>query len=135
MSEEIKVLRLYMKSLPEVLPYEQPEHKINNLLSFSLDPEWLGSIGEEATVNRELEGAFWEFTGGRRNEDGTFKIPTRGPAIEKLADILEFWLEKYPTSFHLQKWVKDATASASTVILAHKQPVNTRLSHMLPYTD
>ncbi|KAJ7933219.1 hypothetical protein B0H13DRAFT_2262883 [Mycena leptocephala] len=106
MSEEIKVLRLYMKSLPEVLPYEQPEHKINNLLSFPLDPEWLGSIGEEATVNPELEGAFWEFTGGRRNEDGTLKIPTRGPAIEKLADIVEFWLEKYPTAFHLQKWVK-----------------------------
>ncbi|KAJ7930829.1 hypothetical protein B0H13DRAFT_2651749 [Mycena leptocephala] len=103
MSKEIKILRLYMKSLPEALPYEQPEHKINNLLSFSLDRD-----------------AFWEFRGGRRN-DRTFKIPTRGPAIEKLADILEYWLEKYPTALGLQKWIKDATASASAVILAHKQ--------------
>jgi hypothetical protein len=135
MSKEIKTLRLYMKSLPEALPYEQPEHKINNLLSFTLDREWVQSIGEEATVNRELESAFWEFTGGRRNDDGTFKIPTRGPVVEKLADILEYWLEKYPTALGLQKWIKDATASASAVILAHKQLVRTRLSQMLPYTD
>jgi hypothetical protein len=104
-------------------------------LSFSLDPGWVQSIGEEATVNRELEGVFWEFMGGRHNDDGTFKIPTRGPAIEKLADILEYWLEKYPATFRLQKWIRDATASASAVILAHKQIVHTRLSHMLPYPD
>lgn len=135
--DEIKLLRLYMNSLPEALPYEQPQDKINNLLSFSLDPGWVEDTGEEATVNRELESAFWEFTGGRRNEDGTFKIPTRGPAIEKLADILEYWLKKYPDAFQLQKWVKDATASASAVILAHKTPVRGLLSnsHPLPYTD
>ncbi|KAJ7939152.1 hypothetical protein B0H13DRAFT_1850886 [Mycena leptocephala] len=83
------LLRLYMNLLPDALPYEQPQDKINNLLSFSLDPDWVESTSEEATGNRELESAFWEFTGGQHNEDGTFKIPTCGPAIEKLADILE----------------------------------------------
>ncbi|KAF8207687.1 hypothetical protein K438DRAFT_1961952 [Mycena galopus ATCC 62051] len=122
-ADDIKLLRLYMKSLPDALPAEQPEDKINHLLDFSLDPEWVESMGEEATVNREIENVLWGFTKGRRNDDGSFDITTRGPAIEALADVLEFWLEKYPDAFQLQKWLKGATASASAVILAHHKPV------------
>jgi hypothetical protein len=125
---KIRLLKLYMESLPDALPYAEPEAPINKLLSFSLDAEWVSSVGEAAAANRELETALWGFTGGRRSDDGTFKITSRGPAIESLAAILGYWLEKYPDSFQLQKWLEGATASASAVILTHQS----RVSEPLP---
>jgi hypothetical protein len=91
---------------------EQPDDKISKLLGFELDAEWVGSIGELAAVKRKIENAIR----GSRSDDGIFKITTRGPASQSLADILEYWLVKYPDSFQLQKWLQDATASASAII-------------------
>jgi hypothetical protein len=121
-TDRIRLLKLYTMALPDALPMEQPDDKINKLLGFELDAEWVASIGELAAVNRELENAIWGY-GGPRSDDGIFKITTRGPAIQNLADILEYWLAKYPDAFQLQKWLQDATASASAIILAHKKPV------------
>ncbi|KAJ7919973.1 hypothetical protein B0H13DRAFT_2319895 [Mycena leptocephala] len=121
-TDRIRLLKLYTMALPDALPMEQPDDKINKLLGFELDAEWVASIGELAAVNRELENAIWGY-GGPRSDDGIFKITTRGPAIQNLADILEYWLAKYPDAFQLQKWLQDATASASAIILAHKKPL------------
>ncbi|KAK6987977.1 ribonuclease H-like domain-containing protein [Favolaschia claudopus] len=129
----LELLRLYLSQLPPDLPLEQPADQVNKLLHFSPDSEWVASTGEEAAVNRELETAFWQYTNGRRAEDGSFPIPSRGAAIESLPTILEFWLERYPQSHGLQRWLSGALLSASNVILAHNLPLPT-LPAVIPTT-
>ncbi|KAJ7780625.1 ribonuclease H-like domain-containing protein [Mycena maculata] len=120
-SDKIKLLRLYLQSLPHALPQEGPLDPINKLLAFDFDAEWLASIGEEASVNRNIENALWGF--GTRNSDGIFKITARGPALESLADVLEHWLAKYPSSESLNRWLQNATDSAAAVISHHNEPL------------
>ncbi|KAJ7450604.1 ribonuclease H-like domain-containing protein [Mycena latifolia] len=124
-TDKIRLLRLYMEELPDSLPDAAPDDNVNKLLDFSLDPGWVTEIGEELTINREIETAFFAF--GKRSDEGIFRIPTRGPGIEALADVLACWLPKYPDSFHLNKWLKDATASASAAIIASNKPLPTLL--------
>ncbi|KAJ7079037.1 hypothetical protein C8R43DRAFT_1092890 [Mycena crocata] len=116
---KISLLRLYMENLPHELPLAAPDDSINKLLHFSLDADWAQSIGEEMAINREIEAAMFGF--GSRNDEGIFKIPTRGPAIATLAGILEFWLQKYPDASHLIRWLDNATASTAASILAHNE--------------
>ncbi|KAJ7198848.1 hypothetical protein GGX14DRAFT_573290 [Mycena pura] len=119
--DKINLLRLYLRSLPDTLPLEQPSDTINKLLGFAPDSEWTESIGEEGSVNRSIEGAIWGF--GTRDGDGIFNITTRGPAIQALADVLKYWLDKYPTSALLNQWLKNATDSAAAVIVHHNKPL------------
>ena len=84
------------------LPAAGPESSANALLSFSLNPEWVKGIGEGA-VNQASEATLFNFL--PRNNAG---ITTQGPAIIVLADVLETWVQRYPTSVVLQKWVKNA---------------------------
>ncbi|KAJ6523656.1 hypothetical protein DFH09DRAFT_1250899 [Mycena vulgaris] len=119
--QKIKLLKLYMESLPQALPFADVGDSINKLLSFSLDADWVESIGEEMAVNCKIETAMFGF--GRRNDQGIISITTRGPGIKSLAGILRYWLAKYPEAGHLQRWVDNATASAAAVILFHNEPV------------
>ncbi|KAJ7693777.1 hypothetical protein B0H14DRAFT_3530969 [Mycena olivaceomarginata] len=105
----------------DALPREDPSDPINKLLAFELDSEWTTSIGEEGSVNRSIENAIWGF--GTRDSDSIFKITTRGPALEALADVLQYWLDKYPTSEALNRWLKNATDSAAAVISHHNEPL------------
>lgn len=119
------LLRLYLENLPQALPLPKPdtvEAKVNRLLGFSLDEEWVEDIGEEGAVNRELEAALFGF--GPRGDDGTFKITVRGAGIEALADVLEYWLKRYPESECLKRWLKNASDSAEKCILLHNEPVS-----------
>ncbi|KAJ7237403.1 hypothetical protein C8J57DRAFT_1568538 [Mycena rebaudengoi] len=94
--DKIRLLRLYLESLPDALPQEGPDDAINKLLAFDLDPEWIDSIGEEMSVNRGIENAL-------------------------LADVLHFWLDKYPDAQNLKRYLVNATDSAADVILAHNE--------------
>ena len=106
----IERLAFYLESIPNKLPLAPPESKLNALLNFSLDPEWIEEIGEEACVNREIEAALFEF--GPRNDQGIFQIKERGPALEAFPAVLRTWLDKYPKSFFLLKWLQNAIDSA-----------------------
>ena len=46
--KKIIAARFYLSSLPDKLPALEPESSANALLSFSLDPEWVEDVGEEA---------------------------------------------------------------------------------------
>jgi hypothetical protein len=117
-SGKFKELKAYLEALPETLPLPSNDSKINRLLNFSLDEDWVNDVGVEGALNREIEAALGDFL--PRNNDGIFFIKERGPAIEELADILEIYhgpeclLEG---SAILNKWLKDAIASAKKCIL------------------
>jgi hypothetical protein len=70
-SGDISLLRLYMENLPQELPFAELGDEINRLSDFCLDADWVESIGEEMTVNREIEAAIFEF--GPRNDEGVFE--------------------------------------------------------------
>lgn len=122
--QKIQLLRLYLESLPDTLPQAEPEAAVNKFLAFGdFDAEWLDSIGEEMCVNRGIENALFGY--GKRDDNNVFKITSRGPAVESMADVLECWLKKYPESEMLHRWLDSGIASAVAVILAHKEPVST----------
>jgi len=78
-------------------------------------------LGEECAVYRALEVALKDF--GPRNDSGIFKITAKGAALAALSDVLAYWLEKYPKSFFLQKWLRDANASAVDCFSSHGEVV------------
>ncbi|KAJ7712808.1 ribonuclease H-like domain-containing protein [Mycena metata] len=118
MSDDIRLLRLYMKSLPKELEQESPRDSTRHLLGFSLDVDLVRRV---SALDNELENAIVDFGGWE--SDGTFAITTRGPAIENLANILADYLSKYPRSVIVKKWLKGSIASASAMILAYRQPL------------
>ena len=103
-------LREYLRALPRNLPLPDPGSRVNQLLDFTLDEDWVADVGEEHAVNRGLEAALGNSL--PRNDQGIFYLKQRGPAIEVLADVLEFWIAKYPGSPNLLLWLKNAIDSA-----------------------
>lgn len=102
---DINKLRLYLTHLPATLPC-QPSDSEKNFNSFAPDAEWLAEVGLEGAVNRQLEVAL----GSRAN--GPIQLKERGPGVVALADVLEQYLEKFPGSAVLEKWLADIIGSA-----------------------
>jgi hypothetical protein len=119
---KLKELKQYLKALPKALPISGPDARVNRLLNFGLDDDWVQDVGEEAAVNRELEVALHDYL--PRNDAGLFFIKERGDGIEALADVLECWLTKYPDSAILQLWLKSGIESAKKCILTHEGSVS-----------
>jgi hypothetical protein len=74
-SGKFKQLKLYLQALPQTLPLVETvdqDAKINQLLTFSVDDEWVQDVGEEGAVNQELEVALQQFL--PRNDSGIFYI-------------------------------------------------------------
>lgn len=119
-SGKFKELKAYLKALPENLPVSGPMSKLNRLLQFAPDDDWVNDVGVEGAVNREIEAALGDFL--PRNNDGIFYIKERGPAIEALADVLEHYhgpgceLSGSPI---LKLWLDNAIASAKKCVLTH----------------
>jgi hypothetical protein len=119
-SGKFKELKAYLKALPENLSVSGPISKLNRLLGFALDDDWVNDVGVEGAVTREIEAALGDFL--PRNNDGIFYIKERGPAIEALADVLERYhgpgceLSGSPI---LKLWLDNAIASAKKCILTH----------------
>jgi len=88
-SGKFRELKTYLAALPETLPLPSDSSKINRLLDFSLDENWVADAGVEGALNREIEAALGDFL--PCNNDGIFFIKERGEAIEGLADILEMY--------------------------------------------
>ena len=120
--KKIHEARCYLSSLPDTLPATGPESSANVLLSFSLNPEWVEDIGEEGAVNQALEAVLFNFL--PRNDAGIFKIAMQGPAIIALANILETWIQRYPTSMILQKWLQNTLDSAKACFAEYNVPVS-----------
>ena len=104
---KFKQLKLYLQALPEALPLvdiADQDAKVNRLLTFTIDEEWVQDVGEEGAVNREIEVALQQFL--PRNDAGIFYITQRGKGIEELATVLKYWITKLPKSTILQSWLK-----------------------------
>jgi hypothetical protein len=106
---KIETLRLYLTSLPDILPLPSVEKSAYGFQIFAVDNEWVDDIGEEGAVNRELEVRL----GSRAN--GPVELKERGMGIAALADVLDKYLTWNPTSVILQKWLSDMIISAQTV--------------------
>jgi hypothetical protein len=53
-SGKFKQLKLYLQALPQTLPLVETvdqDAKINRLLTFSVNDEWVQDVGEEGAVN------------------------------------------------------------------------------------
>jgi hypothetical protein len=119
---QVQLLKHYFSALPTSLPPLADSSSLNQLLYFSPDQEWVLDVGEECAVNRTLEVALKDF--GPRNDNGIFKITGQGAALAALPDVLAYWLEKYPQSFFLKKWLQDAKASALDCFSTHGEVVS-----------
>lgn len=98
-SGSLNRLSFYLKHLPDT-------HPINNrpkpdFRSFFPD---FATYDDDEAVNRELEINL----GPRTGENDTFTLHERGPGIEALAEVLQQYLEEFPTSFLLRKWLDDS---------------------------
>jgi hypothetical protein len=102
---KIKTLRLYLSLLPKSLPLPSADGGIYQFQHFNLDNDWVADIGEEGAVNRELEVRL-----GSRQK-GLIQLKERGTGICGLANVLEEYLRKYPTSVILEKWLSDVMNS------------------------
>ncbi|KAJ7817489.1 hypothetical protein B0H14DRAFT_2601991 [Mycena olivaceomarginata] len=109
--------------------------KINRLSDFCLDADWVESIGEEMTVNREIEAAIFEF--GPRNDEASAEavilahnllarespmiLPDlRGSSTSRFDLAAEFDIEKY-----LHVLADSITAAKETPVDArHHGPTN-----------
>ncbi|KAG6874765.1 hypothetical protein C0992_006641, partial [Termitomyces sp. T32_za158] len=123
-SAKIRQLKSYLRALPPDLELVNPkdtEAKVNRLLDFGLDEEWIQDVGEEGAVNREIEVALQKFL--PRNDSGIFFITQRGKGVEALADVLEYWVDKLPDSIVLQSWLQSSIDSARKCIQSHGQEV------------
>ena len=87
-SGKFKELKAYLKALPENLPVSGPTSKLNRLLEFVLDKDWVNDAGVEGAVNCEIKVALGDFL--PQNNDGIFYIKERGLGIEALVDVLEY---------------------------------------------
>ena len=131
-SGKFKELKAYLKALPENLPVSGPTSKLNRLLEFVLDEDWVNDVGVEGAVNCEIKAALGDFL--PQNNDGIFYIKERGLAIEALADVLECYhspgcmLSGSPI---LQYWLDNAIASAKKCILTHGGKVSFTDSHKI----
>jgi hypothetical protein len=78
-SGKFKELKAYLQALPEALPLSSPTSKLNKLLDFSLDEDWLNDVpvGVKRAVNREIEAY------GRRDFDLALQFD-----IQRYIDIL-----------------------------------------------
>jgi hypothetical protein len=131
---KFKELKTYLKALPETLPVSSPMSKLNRLLEFALDEDWVNDVGVEGAVNREIEAALGDFL--PRNNDGIFYIKERGPAIEALADVLERYHGpgcKLSESRILKLWLDNAIASAKKCILTSGGKVSSVDSYEINY--
>lgn len=113
-TSKIALLKTYLCKLPDALPVLPPDASAQRLLYFDIDPAWVADVGEAGAVNRALEGALHDYL--PRNNQGLFFLKHRGPAIEKLADVFEIWLEKHPDDIILLNWLDSAVDSVKAVI-------------------
>ena len=82
-SGKFKQLKLYLQALPQTLPLVEAvdqDAKINWLLNFSVDDEWVQAVGEEGAVNWELKVTLQQFL--PRNDSGIFYITQWGQGVE-----------------------------------------------------
>lgn len=134
MSEKrIQLLKTYLNLLPhDLLKDPGPDSAFNGFAAhlFSLDPDMVKDEGEECAVNKAIEGALW---GIPRHQDGAFDIMERGPAVENIASVLDYWTTKYPASIILDNWVNKALRSAERVFERYQLPVCQRFLRVIPY--
>lgn len=133
-SGKFKELKAYLQALPETLPLSSPTSKLNKLLDFALDEDWVNDVGIEGAINREIEAALGDFL--PRNNDGIFYIKERGPAIEALADVLELYHGPgciLSESAILKLWLENAIASAKKCIQSNQGKVSYIASYRLDY--
>jgi len=124
-SGKFRELKTYLAALPETLPLPSDSSKINQLLDFSLDENWVTDAGVEGALNQEIEAALGDLL--PCNNDGMFFIKERGEAIEGLADILEMYHgpgHMLEGSALLQKWLKDAIALVRKCIVNNRGQVS-----------
>lgn len=102
--EDLKIILL---TLPRYLPVA---NEFYNFEGYQPEPESVQDYGEEGALNRDLENTFCPK--GRREP---ISLKEAGPGLEAVADVLDEWIEKFPKSTVLQKWVVDLiTASEHT---------------------
>ena len=104
--EKLQRLQLYLVNLPHNLPVPSASTSKFDFRNFAPDDEWVEDAGEEAAVNRELEVQF-----GSRHM-GPIMPKERSPGVVVVADVLKRYLQQFPRSAILEKWVDDITTAA-----------------------
>lgn len=88
-SGKFRELKTYLAALPETLPLPSDSSKINRLLDFSLNENWVTDAGIEGALNWEIKAALGDFL--PHNNDGIFFVKEQGEVIKGLADILKMY--------------------------------------------
>lgn len=115
-------LRINLLTLTSYLPIA---NEIYNFEGYKPKPNSVQDYGEEGAVNRDLENTFCPK--GRREP---ISLKEAGPGLEAVAEVLDEWIERYPKSTVLQKWVEDLiTASELATAVSSSYITTTTSTH------
>lgn len=108
--EKVDLLRLYLESLPNSIPYVDAGSTSKYSFDFFLtDDDDLEDKGPVGAINRQLEIRL-----GHRN-NGPILFTEQGPGLSKLTNLFEQWfgeLSSDPEVLILHKWLDNLIAAA-----------------------
>lgn len=106
--ERLSLLHLGLSSLPLSIPKSNQYYFFD---VFAPDPEKVEDFGEEGAVNHALEVAFCPDS----RKSGPIVFKECGTGLDAVVDVLRKYIEKFPYSAVLQKWIIDLEAAVQAV--------------------
>ncbi|KIK93575.1 hypothetical protein PAXRUDRAFT_12564 [Paxillus rubicundulus Ve08.2h10] len=103
---KLNKLQIYLDHLPDSLPFRGSAESDYGFDFFGIQDEDEEDLGLEGAVNRQLEVRL-----GHRN-NGPVKFKERGPGLLPVVTVLENYLNDFPGSVILMKWLDDLICSA-----------------------
>jgi hypothetical protein len=130
--EKLQLLSLFLRNLPETIPYADSAHTEYGFDFFAVDDEKVEDMGPIGALNRELECRM-----GQRHK-GPIVFKERGPGLEAVVDVLTGYLDEYRDSSEtilLVKWADDLVTAAKAAFTYAGIVVNSFNQYILAKDD
>ncbi|KAG1832896.1 hypothetical protein DFJ58DRAFT_847921 [Suillus subalutaceus] len=114
------ILSLYLRNLPETIPYADPSITQYSFNFFALDDEKIEDHGPIGALNRKLEVHMGQ------HDKGPISFKECGPSLNfSVTNVLGGYLDQYhksPETVLLVKWVDNLTIAAAAACVHFQKP-------------